>query len=102
MGFFVAQEEPFASLLEWDNMEPWTFQRHFRNGGSPKAFEQISDCQLIYGPNAYDYDGVDMDLHSAVNGFLSVFPTIRFCGTFAKNLIPWKIKRSKASFYSGI
>ena len=75
MGFFVAQEETFASLLEWDKsccslgrIDTWTFQRHFRTRGSLKAFEQLSDCQLIYGPNAYDYDGVHMDLHSAVNG----------------------------------
>ena len=50
--------EPFASLLEWDKRccslgriytwGRWTFQRHFRTRGSPKAFEQISDCQLIY------------------------------------------------------
>ena len=91
--FFVAQEEPFASLLEWDKgccslgriytWGRWTFQRHFRTRGSPKAFEQISDCQLIYGPNAYDCDGSSHG-SSFSSQWLSVFPIIRFCGTFCE------------------
>ena len=45
----------------------------FSHSRFPKGIRAIIRLPADISPNAYDYDGVHMDLHSAVNG-LRCFP----------------------------